>query len=210
VTSAATMSAEEAGGSVAVCIRSLKVGDEAAARSLWQRYFGRLVRLARGRLGTAPRRASHEEDIAISAFYRLCHGITAGRFPNLVNRDHLWRLLVTIAAQKVVDHRRHSARAKRGGARTVGAADLTRDGTEYDVLLQVARHEPSPDVAAATDEGYRCPLDQLADQELRRIAIWKFEGYENAEIARRLDCSLRTVERKLGAIRDAWLAKDLA
>jgi DNA-binding CsgD family transcriptional regulator len=32
------------------------------------------------------------------------------------------------------------------------------------------------------------------------------EGYENDEIARRLGCGVRTVERKLGVIRAIWQA----
>ena len=34
-----------------------------------------------------------------------------------------------------------------------------------------------------------------------RVAIWKMEGYTNEEIAGRLKCATRTVERKLFLIR---------
>ena len=37
----------------------------------------------------------------------------------------------------------------------------------------------------------------LTDPGLRQIALWKLEGYTNPEIAERLECTLRTVERKL-------------
>ena len=46
----------------------------------------------------------------------------------------------------------------------------------------------------------------LEDDGLRQIAVWKMEGYENDEIARRLGCGVRTVERKLGVIRAIWQA----
>ena len=45
---------------------------------------------------------------------------------------------------------------------------------------------------------------QLADADLRALAIAKMEGYTNQEIAERLDCSLRTVERRLHLIRKKW------
>ena len=36
---------------------------------------------------------------------------------------------------------------------------------------------------------------------LRQVAVWKLEGYTNAEIAERQGCSLPTVERRLALIR---------
>jgi DNA-binding CsgD family transcriptional regulator len=44
----------------------------------------------------------------------------------------------------------------------------------------------------------------LKDPDLRQIALWKLAGYTNAEIATQLDCTLRTVERKLERIRAHW------
>jgi len=38
----------------------------------------------------------------------------------------------------------------------------------------------------------------------RQIAQWKLDGYTNAEIAQRLGCGLRTVERRLELIRRIW------
>ena len=44
----------------------------------------------------------------------------------------------------------------------------------------------------------------LSDPGLRQIALWKLEGYTNSEIAQQLECTLRTVERKLERIRAYW------
>ena len=44
-------------------------------------------------------------------------------------------------------------------------------------------------------------LQSLADPELREIALWRLEGYTNGEIAGRLDCTERSVERRLSRIR---------
>jgi DNA-directed RNA polymerase specialized sigma24 family protein len=195
------------GGSVTLYIEPLKAGDEGAVRSLWYRYFASLVRLARNRLRGAPRTVRDEEDIALSAFHCLCQGASAGRFPQVANRTRLWRLLATIVTQKAVDARRHEGRDKRGGGRTIGAVDLARDGDEGDALAWIVDREPSPDVTAIRKEGYRHLLDQLRDDELRTIAVWKFEGQDNDEIARRLGCSPRSLRRKLGAIREAWLSQ---
>ena len=44
-------------------------------------------------------------------------------------------------------------------------------------------------------------LARLENPVLRQIAVWKLEGYTNAEIATRLGCSGPTVERRLAIIR---------
>jgi hypothetical protein len=40
--------------------------------------------------------------------------------------------------------------------------------------------------------------------QLRSVAVWKMEGYTNAEIADKLGCVPVTVERKLQLIRSLW------
>lgn len=202
------MESDEPGDSVTRWLGGMKAGDDQAAGALWQRYFDGLVRLARARLGDAPRGAVDEEDVALSAFHSLCRGAAAGRFPQLADRDHLWRLLATITAQKALDQRRRQGRQKRGGGRTRGATDLACENSNVDVLAQAVGREPSPEFLALMDEEYRRQLDRLEDDGLRRIAVWKMEGYGNDEIAQRLDCGLRTVERKLAVIRAIWLAQE--
>src|SRR4051812_49720034 len=98
------------GDSVTVWIERLQAGDLDAAQPLFDRYYVGLVRLARARLGSFPRRAVDEEDVALSAFDSFCRGAENGRFPQLRDRDNLWRLLVKITARKVIDARRHEAR----------------------------------------------------------------------------------------------------
>jgi DNA-directed RNA polymerase specialized sigma24 family protein len=44
-------------------------------------------------------------------------------------------------------------------------------------------------------------IGQLDDSTLQSVARWKLEGYTDEEIAARLGCVTRTVERKLARIR---------
>ena len=67
--------------SVTQWLDQLREGDSAAARMLWERYFLRLVGLARRKLQGTPRRVADEEDVALSAFDSLCRGAEQGRFP---------------------------------------------------------------------------------------------------------------------------------
>ena len=80
----------------------LQDGDPAAAQRLWERYFHRLVGLARVKLQGQPRRAADEEDVALSAFDSFCRRASDGCFPHLGDRDNLWHLLDTITARKAL------------------------------------------------------------------------------------------------------------
>ena len=194
-------------GSVTHWLGALKGGDAAAAQRLWERYFDSLVRLARAKLGAMPRGAADEEDVALSAFHSFCQGAARGRFPRLDDRDNLWRLLVTITARKALDQVRRQARQKRGGGRVlVGSAQAGgEDDTDGAGLDQVVGQEPTPQFAAMVTDECRRLLVALDDETLRQVALLRMEGYSNEEIAARVDCSLRTVSRKLALIRKAWL-----
>ena len=91
------------GGSVTRWVAALKAGDAAAAQPLWERYHRQLVALARRKLDASRRRAADEEDVVQSAFHSFFRGVARGRFPQLNDRDNLWRLLVVITARKAVD-----------------------------------------------------------------------------------------------------------
>ena len=195
-------------GSVTHWLGEFKAGDLTAAQPLWERYFDRLVRLARARLRAAHRAVADadEEDAALSAFDSFCRGVACGHFPQLADRDDLWRLLVTITACKAADQARRRGRQKRGGGRVLGEADLVGPVPAGGPagLDAIVGPEPSPEFAAlVADECCRL-LDALGDETLRRIAIWKMEGYTNEEIATRLGCAVRTVANKLKLIRMAW------
>ena len=111
-------------GSVTRWLHELVAGDQAAAQELWNRYFQRLVGLARSKLRGAPRRAADEEDVALSAFDSFCRGAEQGRFPRLDDRDNLWRLLVVITERKACDLVQHEHRQKRGGGEVRGESGL--------------------------------------------------------------------------------------
>ena len=100
--------------SVSHWIGQLRAGDPVAAQHLWEGYFRRLVGLARGKLQSLPSRAADEEDVALSAFASFCRGVEGGRFPQLADRDDLWRLLVTITAARRCTW--HATSAARSGA----------------------------------------------------------------------------------------------
>src|SRR5262249_42506716 len=190
--------------SVTVWIGELKEGDQPAAQARRERYFPRMVQRARTRFRDASRRAADEEDAALSAFDSFCNGAAEGRFPQLRDRDNLWPLLVVITARKVIDARNHEARKKRGGGKVRGESAWLDavDGSDRDGGINlVIGDEPTPAFAAAVAERTQHLLDALGSEELRAVAVWKMEGYSNAEIAVKMGCVERTVERRLKLIR---------
>lgn len=186
-------------GSVTCWLTRLQAGDQDAAGPLWGRYFERLVALARVRLLHAPRRAADEEDVALSAFHSFCRAAEQGRFTNLDDRDDLWRLLVVLTTRKAAHLIRDGSRLKRGGG-----AHRARVGEEDIDLEHIIGAEPGPELVAEVAEECCRLLSRLDDDTLRSIVLWKMEGYTNEEIAVKLACVPRTVERKLRLIREIW------
>lgn len=195
------------GESVTHWLGQFEAGDAGAAQRLWERYFQRLVGLARVRLQGAPRRVADEEDVALSAFNSFFHGLEQGRFPRLQDRDDLWRVLVSITVRKAHHQVRDQGRQKRGDGivrgesafLAPGAADQSAAG-----LGNVAGPEPTPELAAEVAEQCERLLERLGDAELRNIALWKMEGDTNDEVAAKLGCAPATVERRLALIRRIW------
>jgi DNA-directed RNA polymerase specialized sigma24 family protein len=191
-------------GSVTAWIDKLRAGDRAAAQLLWQGYFHRLVGLARKKLRRAPRGMADEEDVALSAFNSFFHGVEQGRFPQLADRDDLWRLLLVITERKAVDLVNHERREKRGGGNVRHEGSLAGDSSVTAPFDHVAGPEPTPDEAARMAENCRRLLEALEDGKLRAVALAKMEGCTSDEIAKRLRCSVPTIERKLNRVRKIW------
>jgi DNA-directed RNA polymerase specialized sigma24 family protein len=187
-------------GSVTGWINRLRVGDATPVESLWARYFPQLVGLARLKLQGIPARVADEEDVALSAFDSFCRHAQEGRFPNLLDRDGLWRLLVVITARKAAHLRRDEGRQKRGG----GARTQPADADEGAYLEEILSREPTPDFAAQVAEECRLLLRRLDDRGLESLALLRMEGYTIEEIGLRLGYSPRSIKRKLQLIRCLW------
>jgi DNA-directed RNA polymerase specialized sigma24 family protein len=191
--------------SVTMWIDGIKAGDGSDIERLWDRYFARLVRLAAARLPTHSRRSFDEEDVALSAFQSFCDRAGRGQFPQLSDRDDLWRLLATITVRKALDTMRQQTRKKRGGGQVLGeSALLVGAGTDNAGLAEVLGREPTPEEVAGFADDYRRFLARLQKPALRTVALRRLEGQSTREIALALDVSTKTVERKLQLIRAIW------
>jgi RNA polymerase sigma factor (sigma-70 family) len=194
-------------GSVTHWVEQLRAGDQAVVGPLLERYYVRLLGLARKKLQGVRLTADEGEDVALSAFHSFCQGLDRGRFPHLEDRDKLWALLVVITSRKALDLRKKQNSLRNGGGKVVGESVLdARFGEEPGAagILQVPGGEPTPEQEAAEAEAVEGLLAMLPNDESRRIAVAKLEGRTNKEIADELSCSEATVERRLKLIRACW------
>jgi DNA-directed RNA polymerase specialized sigma24 family protein len=196
-----------ASGSVTNLICRVKKGDAAAALELFARYSRRLLGLARARLQGKDLRVADEEDVVNSALAGFFLGAERGQYTQLHDRDDLWHLLVKITirkAQKFVKEQQRQKRCPRGVGRGSLAGTLLVDVP----VEQVADRKPPPDLEVLANETIEHLLSRLGNARLRSIAVWKWEGYFNEEIASLLGCSTRTIARKLELIRTIWNKED--
>jgi DNA-directed RNA polymerase specialized sigma24 family protein len=191
---------------VTLWIDELRNADEAAARKLWNHFFVRLYELGRKKLRPETRRVYDEEDAAQSAFQSVCAGITEGRFPDLGSRGNLWHLLVVITARKVAHRQRHDHQQRRDVHRNRSDSIFVQsgDGPAPAGVDTLVSREPTPEFAAEFVETCDFLFRSLDDPALQQVVTLRMEGYTDAEIADRLKCSRRTVQRRLEVIRRHW------
>ena len=178
----------------------VKQGDSLAANQIWQHYFDRLVRSVRHKLLGQNRAVSDEEDIVLSVFDSFYVAVEKGRFPDLSDRYDLWRLLLRMSARKIVDKRRHDGRQRRGGNVKIHSLDPGKNDDDY--VIEAIGNEPTPEMILMMQESIEQFFSHLGVGHLRDLAGDKLEGYTNAELAKRFDCSERTIERRLHLIRE--------
>ncbi|MCA9218225.1 MAG: hypothetical protein KDB27_34390 [Planctomycetales bacterium] len=184
--------------SVSDWIEGIKRGEGDAAEALWNRYFSKLTTIANKKLGSFPRRVADEEDVAATVLNTLCQGAKEGRFPDLHNRSDMWRLLVAVTANKIVDLKRRQTAVKRGSG-------CVRGDSALQVIDSVVSTDPTAEDLVELQEAWD-RLQELLDDELCFIAHRKLDGFTNAEIAEELDVVVRTVERKVKRIELVWLS----
>ena len=185
-------------------LRALRNRDDEAATNLWNHFAGKLCDAVRRRIRRDTRRLYDEEDAAQSAFHSLCRGVSEGQFPDLNDRDSLWRLLLVIALRKVNKRHRFDLQERRDVRRTSGDARLADSEEGLSSVDEVSTGLPGPDLAAEFVDTYELLLGQLDDEMLQRIVELKLEGFTNIEVADELNCTRKTVQRKLEMVRRAW------
>ena len=165
-------------------------GDEAAAQVLFERYYARLVGLARKQMGDLLDQLEDSTDVAQSVFRSVflrgrAHQIQLGP------QDSLWPLLVTITVNKIRNHVKFHQRQRRDRRRQT-ALDTDRDPLEIG---------PTPEDALRLQETIE-ELRGSFSQRRREIIDGLLKGLSVAEIAEQTGMAERTVYKTRQAVRE--------
>ncbi len=186
-------------GSITACFTRVRDGDRAALAPLFNHFQSQLTRLA-DRTLAGTRLAHAAPDAVQSAFLTFWQRVAEQKFDGPVNRDNLWGILSVITVRKAFRQLRGERTRKRGGDKNRKSADDLDNLTVGQV--QHAMNTLTPQEFDLHSEEL---LDVLNENE-RPIVILKLMGYTNAESANVMECSKRTIERRLSAIRESWLS----
>jgi RNA polymerase sigma-70 factor (ECF subfamily) len=195
-------------GSVTNLIGQLQSDDskirEEAAAAIWNHYCNVLLALANQNLSERLRRRVGPDDVVQHAFKSFFLRQQRGQY-DLADRQDLLHLLIRITLNKARGAAHRESRKRRDYRRDETTPVDGDSDVDAWLVAQIETGGPTPDVAAALADEAEERLATLPD-DLRRIALSKLEGHTNAEIAALPEnrCSIRTVERKLRLIREAW------
>jgi DNA-directed RNA polymerase specialized sigma24 family protein len=181
--------------SITRLIDELKSGDEekknAAIAKLWETYFERLCAVARKKLTSKAKRVNDADDVLVSVFDALYGKVVAGDSLNALNRDSLWLVLLRMTRDKAIRRNRQEDRERRGGA-----------NSPEPLIEELISKEPTAEDVELFEE----LIDGLIQPDLIRIARMILAGHSIEEIASELECSERTIQRRLRVIKDRWTA----
>ncbi len=165
-------------------LAEFRTGGEDAARCLYERYAGRLRRLAENHCKNRYGSRFDAEDVVQSVFRVFFEG-ARGRGYDSSPGGELWGLLSVIALNKLRGNIEYHSAAKRSVERTCSLPDAVIPEMSSDESAAVF-------LRMVVDEQLeRCPEEQ------REIVRWRIEGYGIGEIADFSQRSTRTVERIL-------------
>jgi RNA polymerase sigma factor (sigma-70 family) len=191
--------------SITALLQQLDAGNSRAAHELWERVRNHLIISARNMLKRQPRRIVDEEDVAIMAFDALLRGVEQNRFKKINDRDDLWQILAMLAGRRAITARRSELADKRGGGRNRGESAFEQITDNESAQAGIGGVEdPHPETAEQLSLVLREQIDNLNDDVLREIVMYRFEGFTDTEIAEKTSLSVRTIQRKLALIRRMW------
>jgi DNA-directed RNA polymerase specialized sigma24 family protein len=117
----------------------------------------------------------------------------------------LWQILVTITKRKLINLREEQHTQKRGGGDVRGDS-IWAQTSEENVFHQQAdrRQNVTPDAHVELMETTDLLFQRLDNDTEREVARLMLEGYRINDIAEKMNCVRRTIERKVERIRKKW------
>lgn len=172
-------------------------GDEQAANDLYQTYLGRMSQLVSQHMSQRFASRIDPDDVVHSAYRTFFRRVKEGEFQFEDDAD-IWKLLLTIALNKVRNRVRFHSAAKRDAAQEVSGDLIEREVALHGDSL--SRH-PSPHEAIAFADLLEEVYGRLDEREQLLLQL-RLEGYKQTEIADELGLTDRTIRRMLDRIRE--------
>jgi RNA polymerase sigma-70 factor (ECF subfamily) len=169
--------------SFAAWMGRLRAGEDGAAREVFRRYTGRLIALARRRLGALMRAKVDPEDVVQSAYKSFFARYGDGQLA-ADNWNGLWGLLTLITLRKCADRVEYHRAGRRDARREEAPA----------AWWEAPGREPTPHEAAVLAETVEALLRGL-DEDERPVVELSLQGYSTQEISERLGRAERSVRR---------------
>lgn len=173
-------------------LHNLEKGESRAPDEIFERYVHRLIGLVRRRVSPRLQRRVDAEDVVQSAMRSFF--IRAGKGDFVLQRaGDLWRLLATIALNKLRRQIEHHQAAKRSPA---------KEAHDSATLNQLQQETPSPAEQAALLEAVEQVMQQSSPLQ-REVLQLRLAGETIDEIAAAVNRSQRTVRRLLQQCRES-------
>jgi len=173
-------------------VTRLQAGDEAAKTEIFERFAGQLLCLARRQLDARIQHLVEPDEVLQSAFRSFFVRQGEGRF-TLDNWNSLWGLIARITVRKCHRKNAYYLAARRSVTREVHAPHADDDSPD---AWEAMAREPTPAEAVAAAELVEELLREETDRG-RDVLMYRLQEYTEAEIARQVGCSERTVRRVL-------------
>lgn len=176
-------------GSITMLYQQWRQGDQESLNKLITRFWPRLLALANSTLAGRVKRAADAEDALQSAMISFFDRGNSGGFHDQMDRDDLWNVLGVITVRKAYRLQEREQAQKRGSGKVMTGQPL----------------ENSPAAPSEAELDILCgEMLEMLDDDLRAFAVLRMMGYKNREIAEKIGCTERKVERKLNLIRAEW------
>lgn len=174
-----------------------RAGDQDAATILHERYLARLLNLVGRHLADKFNSRLDPDDVVQSVFRSIFRLTREGRFEFEDDSD-FWKLLLTMALNKV----RNTVRHHQAGKRTPEAESISTSSDGVDgYLVNRLSSQPTLQEIVSFADMLELVLQQL-DPKQQLLIQYRIEGYTQKEIAEKLGVDDRTVRRMFASIRN--------
>jgi RNA polymerase sigma-70 factor (ECF subfamily) len=174
---------------------ALRARDEDAARLIFERFAGQLIRLAAAHLPPRLAGKTDAESAVQSAFGSFFAGHAEGRY-DLTDWDGLWGLLAVITVRKC-GHRLERFGAKKRDVSRESPLAGRRDGGDFP---EPVAPTPTPAEVLLFKETVQELFSRLAPGD-HQVVLLRMDGHEVRSIADQTGRSERTVARVLAEAR---------